>query len=248
MVEKRELVLGEEVKGKLEITSEEELDIESFGVTLYCEETVKKTRWVSEVDDEGRERRYERAYEDRRKLHSCPLRLCGEAHIPQGFSYAYPFSLKLPSYGRETYHSVDNNLVWGLSAMMDVRGRPPITSAGECEIIVAKPPEPPKEVMQKEVIREVVLIPCKYCGGLMPQTSVFCPNCSARRSVPAQNDANLRSISEEHPERRQERPQVQVQSTPLQTPVYSCPNCGYYPVRFIKEYSRWYCDRCHRYA
>lgn len=40
-----------------------------------------------------------------------------------------------------------------------------------------------KEVKEiKETItKEVVLIPCKYCGGLMPQTANFCPNCGARR-------------------------------------------------------------------
>jgi hypothetical protein len=37
-------------------------------------------------------------------------------------------------------------------------------------------------IKEKEVIREVVLIPCKFCGCLMPQTSVFCPNCGARRT------------------------------------------------------------------
>lgn len=33
----------------------------------------------------------------------------------------------------------------------------------------------------KEIIREVVLIPCAYCDSLMPQTSTFCSNCGARR-------------------------------------------------------------------
>ena len=37
-------------------------------------------------------------------------------------------------------------------------------------------------IKEKEVIREVVMIPCKYCGGLMPQTSIFCPNCGAKRT------------------------------------------------------------------
>jgi hypothetical protein len=37
-------------------------------------------------------------------------------------------------------------------------------------------------IKEKEVIREVVMIPCKYCRGFMPQTSVFCPNCGARRT------------------------------------------------------------------
>jgi len=38
-----------------------------------------------------------------------------------------------------------------------------------------------KEVKEKEVVREVVLVPCQYCGSLMPQNSLFCPNCGARR-------------------------------------------------------------------
>jgi len=38
--------------------------------------------------------------------------------------------------------------------------------------------------VQKEVItKEVVMIPCKYCSGLMPQISVFCPNCGAQRKT-----------------------------------------------------------------
>ena len=42
----------------------------------------------------------------------------------------------------------------------------------------------PEPIQVKEtVIKEVVLIPCKYCGGLMPQTSTFCPSCGARRKV-----------------------------------------------------------------
>jgi len=35
----------------------------------------------------------------------------------------------------------------------------------------------------KEVItREIVMMPCNHCSALMPQTSVFCPNCGARRT------------------------------------------------------------------
>lgn len=42
----------------------------------------------------------------------------------------------------------------------------------------------PVVVKEKEtIIKEVVMIPCTYCGGFMPQTSVFCPNCGARRTA-----------------------------------------------------------------
>jgi hypothetical protein len=43
---------------------------------------------------------------------------------------------------------------------------------------------PSVTVREKEtIIKEIVMIPCKYCGGLMPQASVFCPNCGARRTA-----------------------------------------------------------------
>jgi hypothetical protein len=35
----------------------------------------------------------------------------------------------------------------------------------------------------QEFIREVVMIPCRYCGALLPQTNTSCPNCGARRTV-----------------------------------------------------------------
>ena len=38
-------------------------------------------------------------------------------------------------------------------------------------------------VREKEIIKEVVMIPCQYCGSLMPQTSLFCNNCGAKRKA-----------------------------------------------------------------
>jgi len=43
-------------------------------------------------------------------------------------------------------------------------------------------PSPSIVTKEKEIIvKEVVMIPCSYCGGLMPQTATFCPHCGARR-------------------------------------------------------------------
>jgi len=41
----------------------------------------------------------------------------------------------------------------------------------------------PPILAEKEVIKEIVLLPCAYCGSLMPQTSTVCPHCGARRKV-----------------------------------------------------------------
>jgi hypothetical protein len=96
-----------------------------------------------------------------------------------GLNKDFPFMFKMPLTGRETYHSVDTNVRWSVTALMKIRKRKSIHAHGGGEILVAKPTV--SATPTKEVVREVVLIPCAYCGGLMPQTSVFCPNCGARR-------------------------------------------------------------------
>ena len=35
--------------------------------------------------------------------------------------------------------------------------------------------EGPREV----IVKEVVMVPCRYCEGLIPNTATFCPNCGA---------------------------------------------------------------------
>jgi len=45
------------------------------------------------------------------------------------------------------------------------------------------PSPPPTVIKEREIIKEVVMIPCQYCRSLMPQTSTFCPNCGAKRKA-----------------------------------------------------------------
>jgi hypothetical protein len=44
-------------------------------------------------------------------------------------------------------------------------------------------PRSSEVVKETTIVKEVVMIPCRYCGTLMPQTSTFCPNCGARREA-----------------------------------------------------------------
>jgi len=45
------------------------------------------------------------------------------------------------------------------------------------------PSATPAAFAEKEVIHEIVLVPCAYCGSLFPQTSIACPNCGAKRKT-----------------------------------------------------------------
>jgi len=44
-----------------------------------------------------------------------------------------------------------------------------------------KTPSQNERVIEKETIKEVVMVPCVYCGSLMPQTALFCNTCGAGR-------------------------------------------------------------------
>jgi hypothetical protein len=57
-----------------------------------------------------------------------------------------------------------------------------IVKLNETPLKTTELPEPPTPapVVKETIVKEVVLIPCKYCDALMPQTSTFCPNCGAR--------------------------------------------------------------------
>jgi len=176
--EKHELALGEELKGIVGVKSEEEFDIERIIVSLCCWESIKKTRGYYETDEETGEREWhEEEYWDEEKLYSKHLQICSQMHVNVGFNKGFPFVFKIPVSERETYHGADRKVEWLISATMPIKGRRRITTS-TYKILVAKP-----SVLLKEIVREVILIPCAYCGGLMPQTSTFCPNCGARRKA-----------------------------------------------------------------
>jgi hypothetical protein len=85
---------------------------------------------------------------------------------------------------KETCYSVDRYVKWFLSSVFDVKGRPDLQLT-TYEVMVERheAPQATAAPVVKEVVKEVVLIPCSYCGSLMPQSSVFCPNCGARRKT-----------------------------------------------------------------
>lgn len=178
-VNKGEYCLGEEIKGEVEFTSEEEFQAIQLYVSLECWENVKKTKTVtSQYGD--RVIHNQEQYWDNAKLCSNVHKIFGACRVPQGFKAKYSFTLKIPSMARETYYSVDNYVKWYVSSVLEVNGRPNVQPE-KFEVLVAKQQVTSSPQISKEVIKEIVLIPCSYCSELMPQTSVFCPNCGARR-------------------------------------------------------------------
>jgi heme/copper-type cytochrome/quinol oxidase subunit 2 len=44
-----------------------------------------------------------------------------------------------------------------------------------------KNPSEDEKIIEKETIKEIVMVPCIYCGSLNPQTALFCSTCGAQR-------------------------------------------------------------------
>lgn len=51
--------------------------------------------------------------------------------------------------------------------------------ATEAQLASAHASSNPQVVREREIIREVVRLPCRFCGGLVDQTAMKCPNCGA---------------------------------------------------------------------
>ncbi|MCS7135771.1 MAG: hypothetical protein RMJ14_03345 [Nitrososphaerota archaeon] len=168
--------LGGDIKGELLVSSDEDFDSEEVRCEVQCVESAKVPKRVynpsmkMEVTTEV----WESA-----TLYSTKPSLSGPIHISKGFSGKFPFSIPIPITMKPTTKGVDRRVTWTIKGVVAVKGRPDAVSP-TMEIQVAQPPATP---VIKEVIREVVMVPCKYCGTLFPQTETVCPNCGAKRTV-----------------------------------------------------------------
>jgi len=171
--------LGEDLKGTLIVASEEEFDATEVRAEFRCVERRKKGRY--EWNEQAKRNEW-KEYWETATLHSADMKASGAFRLALGYRREFPFSTNIPAGGRESYKSVDASVTWSIKGVLAIKERPDITSE-TVEVQVIKPSAAPTIVKEKETVREVVMIPCAYCGTLMPQTSIFCPNCGARRKA-----------------------------------------------------------------
>src|SRR5271157_684405 len=130
-VKKNELYLGDELNGSLSISSQEELDVDEIYVSLRCVETVTKVRryqksvkverFVGDLEPTEQLVWKEKEYDVTKTLFSADTKIMSFVHLTIGYKADFPFVFKLPISGRETYHSVDNNLRWSVTAFMKAK-------------------------------------------------------------------------------------------------------------------------------
>jgi hypothetical protein len=172
-------VLGENVEGILSISSSEDFQATEIRCEIECVEEAKR---LKRVYDERLHSYIEKQFNESAILYSGKPAVSGPLKMNNGYAGTFPLSVNIPAGGRPTYKSVDDNVTWLIKGVIAIDGRPDITSM-KTEIQVLQPSAAPAVAVVKEVIREVVMIPCKYCGALMQQTETTCPHCGAKRTA-----------------------------------------------------------------
>ncbi len=175
-VNKSSFELGEIAEGVLSVTSDEEFEAKEIRCEIQCVEEAKRTKYVN---DPALNRQVLREVTESATLYSAKPAFAGPLHVTQGFSQTFPCKISIPSGARATFKSIDSKVTWTLKGAIAIEGRPDVTSP-TTEIQITQPST--TVVREKEIVHEIVMIPCKYCGALMPQTETACPNCGARRT------------------------------------------------------------------
>ena len=174
---KYSVALGENLDGTLTVFSKEDFEATEVRCEISC---VEEAKVIREVYDPQLRRSLPREVQDSAVLFAAKPVLSGPTHVNNGETRDFPLSVNIPAGGRATYQAIDRRVAWSIKGVMAVDGRPDVTSK-VAEIQVVQPASQPV-IREKEIVREVVMIPCKYCGALMDQTVTVCPNCGAKRT------------------------------------------------------------------
>ena len=183
---KNTFALGEKLEGTLTVTSEEEIDATEVRAELRCDEKRKKGRYETETrtlpDGRRETRQVWREYWETATIFSENPQGSGPIHVSAGYKGEFPFTTNIPAGGQRSYTSMDASVTWSIKGVIGIKGRPDVTSS-TAEIQVVEAPKAPTLITEKIIEREVVMIPCQYCGALFPQTMTTCPRCGAQRKA-----------------------------------------------------------------
>jgi hypothetical protein len=172
------VTLGENLSGSLNVYAREDFDVTEVRCELQC---VERARVIKQVYDAQLRRTLPREVEESAVLFSARPVLTGATHMTNGETRDFPLSINFPAGGRPTCQGIDRKVTWTIKGVIAVDNRPDVVTR-TCEIQVIAPAAQPTVIKEKEIVRQVVMIPCKYCSGLMEQTVTVCPNCGAKRT------------------------------------------------------------------
>jgi hypothetical protein len=179
-LDKCSVVLGENLEGSLALCAKENFDSTEVRCEIQCVEEAKIIRY--EYDAAAR-RSLPREVTESAVLFATKPVLNGATHLTNGETRNFPIKIGIPAGSRPTYQAVDRRVTWTIKGVVAVDGRPDATTH-TAQIQVLQPaPVIAGQTVIKEVVHEIVRIPCRYCQTLFDQLDTSCPNCGAKRTA-----------------------------------------------------------------
>lgn len=174
------VALGDNLQGNLNVNSKEDFETTEIRCEIFC---VEQAKVIREVYDATLKRSIPRVADESTIIYSVKPALSGPSRFTNGENRIIPININIPAGARPTYVGVDRRITWTIKGVLAVDGRPDRTTE-TCEIqVLPQMVQAQAATLQREVIHTIVMIPCKYCQGLMDQTLTVCPNCGAKRTV-----------------------------------------------------------------
>ena len=172
------VALGDNLQGALNVASKEDFETTEVRCEITC---IEQAKVIKEVYDAVLKRSIPQVVDESAVIYSAKPALSGPSHFTNDENRSIPVNINIPAGSRPTYTGLDRKVTWTKKGVLAVDGRPDkTTETSEIQVIA---PTVQAATVQREVIRTVVMIPCRYCQGLMDQTLTVCPNCGAKRTV-----------------------------------------------------------------
>jgi hypothetical protein len=158
---------GQPFKGVAALDAKESFMVEEVRMEITVKESYQEPVW--ERDSNGNQHQVIKNVENIRYSQKVPVSQSFE--MVNGSRKEFPFEVTIPMY---TPSKPGGNITYSLKAVANVKGRPDVTRS-------VNPMITPSTVATRIIEREVIKVPCKYCGALVELTADAnkCPSCGA---------------------------------------------------------------------
>ena len=167
---------GQPFKGSASLHSNDNFQVQEVRMEIRVTEKYQEQAW--EKDANGNMRQVLRNKED--TLYSRDVPVSQSFDMKSGDSKDFPFEVTIPMRMPSRFGGAIN---YSLKGVANVKGRPDVTKSVNPMIVPAAMPPmaAPGTVVTQVIQREVIKVPCKYCGTLVELTAEVsrCPSCGA---------------------------------------------------------------------
>jgi hypothetical protein len=167
-------VLGDNLEGTFTVTAHETIDAEEVRCELNCTEEAVVTR--TEYDPALKMMVTRHVTENRILYQTHAIASPATQLIPE-VTRSFKVTINIPAGARPTFMSTNDTVQWQIKGVVAVHGRPDVTTNTLQFQVIAESQRPQN---QQPKIR---LVNCEYCQTAMPETTLVCPNCGARRKA-----------------------------------------------------------------